>query len=55
MKTLSGRPALSPAHDKRTKKYFREIIRNNSVIEQAEGFGEQRVPQIEWIFGGVYG
>ena len=37
------------------KKTFREIIRNNSVIEQAEGLGEQRVPQMEWIFGGVYG
>jgi len=34
---------------------IRNIIRNISVIEQAEGLGEQRVPQMEWIFGGVYG
>ena len=42
-------------HDKRTKKTFREIIRNISVIEQPEWLGEQRVPQVEWIFGGMYG
>jgi len=37
------------------EKYFRNINRNISVIEQAQGLGEQRVPQMEWIFGGVYG